>query len=484
MTQTGDQRERVRYRAPLIVAYQEGEHRILSGGSIVVEGDRIIAVGPGDSGAADREVVLPDQLIAPGLISTHAHLHESPIDKFVGAEDFDRSKFWNSSLYEVLSERAVALTEDVMTRAVDVSMVELIANGVTTVVQLGEVADYIADAVEAAGLRAFIGYGYRSAAWKTSDGHRLVYEWDEDAGRREFDKAANFTESIRGRAGGRITGVVYPAQVDTCTPDLLVESRRLADSLGVPLVTHAAQSQLEFAQILERHDRTPIEWLSEIGFLGERTILGHVVFIADSVHVNYPGDDLRLLAESGTTVAYCPWVLARTGILMDSYPRYLRSGVNVTLGTDTCSQSMVEAMRWAVVGGKIAHRRSAAVTARDAFDSATVRAADALGRADLGRISAGAKADLCFWRTDTLSMSPVRDPVRNLVYYAQPSDLSAVMVDGRFVMDGGAVLTCDRQSAVARLAETSTEFAKRWAGADWAGRELSEFTPPTYHAFS
>jgi hypothetical protein len=59
-----------------------------------------------------------------------------------------------------------------------------------------------------------------------------------------------------------------------------------------------------------------------------------------------------------------------------------------------------------------------------------------------------------------------------------------VMVDGRFVMDGGAVLTCDRQSAVARLAEASTEFAQRWAGADWAGRELSEFTPPTYRAFS
>ena len=52
------------------------------------------------------------------------------------------------------------------------------------------------------------------------------------------------------------------------------------------------------------------------------------------------------------------------------------------------------------------------------FNLATVYGANALGRRDLGKIEVGAKADLVLVNLETIYMSPVRDPIRNLVYGA------------------------------------------------------------------
>src|SRR4051794_23953120 len=119
---------------------------------------------------------------------------------------------------------------------------------------------------------------------------------------------------------------------------------------------------------------------------------------------------------------------------MESFQRYVDAGVRMCLGTDTAPQSMIDGMRWTAVTGKIASRRSDVSTARDVFDAATVNAADSLGRADLGRVQRGAKADLLFWDTTTPRMSPLRDPLRTLVYYATERDLRDVMVNGAWVM--------------------------------------------------
>jgi 5-methylthioadenosine/S-adenosylhomocysteine deaminase len=199
--------------------------------------------------------------------------------------------------------------------------------------------------------------------------------------------------------------------------------------------------------------------------------------------VNFAGDDLALLADSGTSVSYNAWCFLRRGIVMESFPGYVAAGVNMCLGTDTAPQSMIESLRWTAIGGKVAARRTDVSTARDVFDAATVNAAALLGREDLGRIAPGAKADLLFWRTDGFTMTPVRDPIRNLVYYAQPSDLAEVMVDGRTVVEDGEVLGADVPGATQRVQRAAERVWSRWPDADWAGRSLEQVAPQTYAAF-
>ena len=471
------------YRAGCIVAFQEGDHRILHDGCLVVEDDRIRHVGTGYDGPVDRTVEVPDRIVTPGFINTHAHLDESPIDKSV-QEDVGNRQFWLTGLIEVLPVEMAGLDEEGARSCVDYSLVELARTGTTTVVQMGGIADYVADAVEASGLRGYVAPMYRSGRWSTPDGKRVDYTWDSDDGRAGFDAAVAFVEKLRGRAGGRVQGLLAPAQVDTCSEALLRDSRAASDDLEVPISLHASQGVWEFQEMTRRHGRTPVEWLSDIGFLGPRTLLGHAIFLTGNSWVNFAGDDLSLLAASRTSVSYNAWCFIRRGIVMESFPDYIAAGVNMCLGTDTAPQSMIESLRWTAIAGKVAARRTDVSTARDVFDAATVNAARLLGRDDLGRIAPGAKADLLFWRTDGFTMTPMRDPVRNIVYYAQPSDLAEVVVDGHTVVEDGRVLGADVAGATRRVQEAAERMWSRWPAADWAKRSLDEVAPQTYAAFA
>lgn len=475
---------RTRYDAPWIIAHSsEGGtpgHRLLRDGSVVVDGDRVSYVGSERPADVDR-VVAVDRVIAPGFISTHTHMNESPADKSL-TEDIAKRQFWSTNLIEVLPPRAQALNEEDARACVDFSIMEHLQTGCTTVVQMGDQSRYVAEAAERTGLRAYIAESYRSGRWLTSDGRRVEYEWDEAAGWAGFERATALIDEISGRANGRIRGFLAPAQVDTCTEDLLVASARAAQELDVPVSLHAAQSLSEFLEMTRRHGRTPIEWLDDIGFLGPRSILGHVIFTTGSPWVNFHGDDLGLLADSGTTVAYNAWVMARNGIVLESFDGYRARGVNLTLGTDTIAQSMIESCRWTAILGKVVERRSDGTTAAQVFDAATIHAARALGRDDLGRIEAGAKADLVFWATDSLSMTPLRDPIRNIVYYSQASDVREVLIDGEVVYDENGVRGLDEEETAARIQRVGERVWASWQDHDWAGRTIEEHFPLSYPA--
>lgn len=470
------------YRAGCIVAFQDGEHRILRDGCVVVEDDHISYVGPAYDGSVDRSVDVPDRIVTPGFINTHSHLDESPIDKSV-QEDVGNRQFWLTGLIEILPTEMAGLDEESARACVDYSLIELARTGTTTVVQMGGLEDYVADAVEASGLRGYVAPMYRSGRWFTPDGKRVDYAWDEDDGRKGFDKAVRFVERMRGRGDGRVQGFLAPAQVDTCSEALLRDSRAASDDLGVPISLHASQGVWEFHEMTRRHGRTPVEWLSDLGFLGPRTLLGHAIFVSGNSWVNFAGDDLGLLAASGTSVSYNAWCFIRRGLVMESFPEYVEAGVNMCLGTDTAPQSMIESLRWTAIAGKVAARRTDVSTARQVFDAATINAAAVLGRPDLGRITAGAKADLLFWRADGFTMAPVRDPIRNIVYYAQPSDLDLVLVDGRTVVEDGEVVGADPAAAVRGVQRAGERVWSQWPSGDWAGRTLDQVAPQTYDEY-
>ena len=123
------------------------------------------------------------------------------------------------------------------------------------------------------------------------------------------------------RPGARITnpsrssGVVFPRQIDTCSEDLLRDSAEFARERNLPIMTHLSQSVNEFLEMVDRHGMTPVQWAHPNPFakFAPRT-LGHAIFIDEHSWLRWPTlDDLRLLAETGTTVAHCPSPFARYG---------------------------------------------------------------------------------------------------------------------------------------------------------------------------
>jgi cytosine/adenosine deaminase-related metal-dependent hydrolase len=237
---------------------------------------------------------------------------------------------------------------------------------------------------------------------------------------------------------------------------------------------------VEFNEMVARHGQTPIEWLDGLGVLATNTILGHAIIVGGSSWTNYPAGDVQRMAESGCSVAHAVWVFARRGILMESFALYRTAGINMSLGTDTNPQSVIEAMRWTAVASKVVERGTHATTAADVFDAATLGGATALGRDDLGRLAPGAKADIVSWKASSWGMTPLRDPVKNIVYNATAEDVDRVWVNGRLVVDGGRVLAVDESAVLRALQAAGERMWPRMKDHDWAGRSVDELSPPTY----
>ncbi|WP_159996306.1 chlorohydrolase family protein [Roseomonas sp. 18066] len=470
-------------RASHIIAYQDGGHRHLKDGVVVYENDTIIHVGRDFEGEVDHTIDATGKLVTPGFINTHAHLSESPLDKsFV--EDRGPRQFYLSGLFEFLTARDGAITDAARRACIAYSMPELLRTGTTTIMEIGWHGDVVAEHAERVGLRAYIGQGYRSGRWLTANGRTVEYEWLADDGLAGFNDAVSFVEKVEGRANGRIKGFLTPMQIDTCSEALLKRSADAARDMKLPLALHVSQSVPEFHEMTRRNGCTPIEWLQKIGFLSERCILGHCIIPGESSWANYQADDIGILADSGANVAHAVWVFARRGIAMESFARYQARGVNMTIATDTCPQSMIEAMRWTSVCSKIVDRRTQVATAADVFNAATLNGAKALGREDIGRVSVGAKADLLIWQGESMFMTPLRDPIRNLVFSATAEDLQTSIIDGRTVMENGIVPGYD-PIELGREVQKGAEAM--WAGMkerDWAGRDIETLSPSSFPAFA
>jgi cytosine/adenosine deaminase-related metal-dependent hydrolase len=272
--------------------------------------------------------------------------------------------------------------------------------------------------------------------------------------------------------------MLAPAQVDTCTAELMVDAADAAKELGVPCQTHAAQSVVEVREMFRRHGKTPIGWLDSLGVLGPHLILGHAMFLDHHDWIRMPDPvDLDLIAESGTSVAHCPNQFARGGMVLQHFGKYVRRGVNMGLGTDTFPHNFLDEMRWALVVAKIASGDVGATSLAEVFAAATVGGAKALGRSDLGRLAPGAKADFVLVDMAHPAMQPARDPLKSLVFTALERPITDVFVAGRRVVKDGRVLTIDLEASLAELTAAQARNMRGIPERDWARRSPEEAFP-------
>jgi cytosine/adenosine deaminase-related metal-dependent hydrolase len=254
-----------------------------------------------------------------------------------------------------------------------------------------------------------------------------------------------------------------------------------ARQLKVPVQVHVGQTVHEHMEIMRRHGQTPVEHLASYGMTGPQVTYGHAVYIAHHSSIRYADhDDLGLIADTGTNVSYCPWQFARRGRAMESFGGYLRRGINVTIGTDTLPHDMVEEMRWAAVISKVTTHDAGLPTAAETFTAATLGGAQALGRDDLGRLAPGAKADLVVFDGRTMNMRPMRDPIKNIIYYGGTRSIDMVFVDGKVLVEGGKVLEVDEYALGDRVQAAADRALARVSERDWAGRTHEQMAPLSF----
>ena len=411
-------------------------------GWLLVEDGAIAEVGACEEPEAVERLDLGGAVVTPGLVNTHHHLYQT----LTRARAQDADLFaWLRELYPVWS----GIDAEAEYVAARTGLAELALSGCTTVFDHHYVfprgrTGLIEAEVQAArelGLRLVASRG--SMDLGVSDGGLPPDELVEDVDSVLADTERLVSELHEPGPGARVQIAVAPCSPFSVTKRLMTESAALARRLGLMLHTHLAETAEEEAYCMELYGATPVEYLTDLGWLGED------VWCAHCVHLS--GDDIADFAGSNTGVAHCPTSNLRLGAGVAPVSDYLEAGIRVGLGVDgTASNERGDLLYEVKQALLVARGRGGprAMTVRDALRLGTRGGAAVLGRDDIGSLEPGKRADLAVWRTDGLELGGAEDLVAGLVLSA-PHRVDRLVVEGEDVVRGGALVHAD-EAEIAR----------------------------------
>lgn len=454
-------------------------HAYARGMDILLEGGRIAAVAHHDPDARvpDGTEVVDGRrlLVMPGLVNIHTHPTSALPARGV-REDHGVPEQQMTGLFERL--QAFRIDQAGQAAGMRLAYAELMSAGVTSVVDLSQPFPDWLGIMRESGLRVWAGPGFADAHWGMEAPQTVTWMWNRENGRTQFEAAKRVMQEAVADNSGRLSGIVFPAQIDTVGEDLLRQSAAWAAEAGLPFTTHISQAVVEVREMIRRHGITPIQWAAAIGLLGPRSILGHAIFVDEHSSIGWhTARDIGLVAEHGATVAHCPTPFALYGEHLKHFGKYRARGVNMGFGTDCAPHNLIEEMRLAIMLARGVARDVAAADTNSVFHAATVGGADALGRPDLGRLAPGAAGDVVLVDLAHPLMSPPRDPLRALLFHAADRAVQRVIVAGETVFANGRPTRLDVTEAAGILADSQAKMLRDARGRDYRGRSGDEIAP-------
>jgi 5-methylthioadenosine/S-adenosylhomocysteine deaminase len=468
-----------------VVGFDGTQHEILKDGLVVYDGNRIEFVGKNYSQGVDRKIDAQGCLVSPGFIDTHFHSGINASDYILN--DSTKVDFFAAN-YLAHGGPTREGAHSAHLKDVDVgqrfSLIHLLKSGVTTTFEIGGPGgepERFVDMVDEVGIRTATGPSYKNVSFFHDREGRLEYDWDDARGSEGLKNAVRFAKKFNGACNGRMSAMLFPGHVDSCTPDLLKQTKEAANDAGVRVQIHATINLFEFHTVMQRERCTPIELLQNIGFLDPQVSLSHCIFISGHSWLAYPyGNDLKIIADSGASVAYSPLKYLKLGITMESFDRYIKAGVNMGIGTDTFPKDILSDMRYAALASRVADKSFMSGHPRDVFNAATLGGAKMLGRDDLGRLGKGAKADIAIVNLRDLAFGAVRDPIRSLMESAVSRDVRTVIVDGETLVDNYKYLRLDEEELLDKVqakGEQVWDSVPKW---HWTGKTIDDVVPPSF----
>ena len=431
--------------------------------SILIEGNRIIAVGtiPADT-PVDFVIDGQQRFAIPGLINAHTHSPENYVR--ATAEGLPLEP-WLALLYgisEPYSPRDHYL-------CCLLGAIEMLLSGVTSVLDhFWMVPAPTLDALDAGmhayrdvGMRAGIAPLFRDAMYDVEAGEALGFHLQETFYGRLNDALPKVPEMIalqdeffrrwHGAEGGRLSCYTGPSGTQWASDDLLIESMAQARRHGGGLHMHLSETRLQDWAQRQRFGKTPVAWLAEHDLLGPDVSLAHSVWITDR--------DVQTIAEHGACVVHNPAANLKLGSGLAPIRKLIDAGATVAIGADGSASSdnqvLFEAMRLAALIHNPREDDSTRwITARDVVRMATDGGACVLLHPnDLGKIAVGHLADITLLDLSAPNLTPLNDPLKHLAYCETGASVHTVIVDGAIVVDARQLTTINVPDILAEISD-------------------------------
>ena len=432
--------------------------------ALVVEGDRIVAIGHTDQVLE----TYPDadiydgrgKALLPGLINCHAHMAAVLARGF--NEDFG---FPNSA---GLSVRPNSLLEgEEATLMVTVAALEAIRTGTTTIVENTGNISRSAAALAQTGLRCVFAESVRDSenvAGPMSPGGLANSETPRFSPKRRDEGLQRINDLFatwHGANQGRISVFPAAALAETSSPELLRAIRAFAEKHDLGYTIHLSQSVAEVDFMLRHHGLRPPAFLDKHGFLGPRLFAAHCRYVNDA--------DIALLGRTGTIISHQANMAANRGVI-PPIAKLREAGCPIANGTDNNTNDMFGVMKVALLTERISRDDVIPGTRpqpEDILEDATQGGARAVHQEKLlGSLEVGKKADLVVLDTRRAHLVPAGRIVSAWIHNGQPSDIESVMVDGQFVMRSRKVLTMDEDHIIAEADKVGRRI---WSQVEAAG---------------
>lgn len=432
-------------KAKYILTYKDGKHEMLEDACLVYEDQDIVFIGHDYDGDYDELIDESQNLLLPGFIDLDAL---GDVDHSLIFEGFPRERMrdlsWSRDYFENHRKEEISAEEEALKSLH--AYVHLIRNGITTAMPITSVIckknAETYEEIEAAahhagklGLRVYLGPSYLMKKPVLDDGKIVLLNISDEEQTHGLQNAQRFIETYHGAYDGLIHGAVLPERIEQQTEESLKASKQLADAFNVPIRLHAAQGLFEYEHIKAMTGLSSIAYLESIGFLGEKTLIPHCLYVSGSPYVDEKGDrDLDILLKTGTSVIHCPLVYARSGMAMQSFGRFRRKGVNLCMGTDTFPPDMIENIKIGSILAKYIDGDSEENGVLSYYEAATLGGARALGRDDLGRLAVGAKADMIVIDLQDFELGVLDEPFTSLLFNGHGRMVKTSIINGKVVM--------------------------------------------------
>jgi putative selenium metabolism protein SsnA len=423
------------------------ENKVIWDAAVVVEGDKISAVGA----SADMQRRYPDadvvdcsgKLILPGFICAHHHFY-STMARGMAIPGEPASNFVEI-LERLWWKLDRALSDEDITLSAQIPLIECIRNGTTTVIdhhaspgmREGSL-DLIEAAVRQAGIRA-------SLCYEVSD--RNV-----EAG--GIEENARFIKKI-GKGDGQIAAMMGLHASFTLSDRTLERCVAIARDGGVGCHIHVAEDAADREDSMQKYGVPTVMRLEKRGVAGAQTLFIHCV------HIDEP--EMERIAATGTAVVHNPESNMNNAVGVTPLLKLLKRGVLVGLGTDGMSSDMLAQMRCAYLLHRLANHdpRVAFTEAPGLLLQGNAEIARRQFGVQLGSLAEGRPADLAI--LDYRPPTPLNENnfLGHLIFGLVDAAVDTTVCRGQILMRNKKILVLDEERIAARSRELAPSMWQR-----------------------
>ncbi len=396
-----------------------------SEGYVAVDGNKVSYVGSvKPEGKFEKTVYANGDILVPGFVNSHTHI---PMTLFRGLGSNVPLDVWLNKYIFPIEDK---LNNDYVRAGAMCAIAEMIRGGTVSFSDMYFFCDIIAEAAYETGMKANI---------SRSISHFDPTEAPEDNYR--IPEMLEFYKNYNGIGNGRIKVDFSLHSEYTTTESMVRYISGLSKEYGTVLHIHMSETEKEQKECIERHGMTPVEYFENCGAFNSKVNAAHCVYATDS--------DIEILKKYKAVVSHNIRSNLKLGSGVMPFGKFKRAGVTIAMGTDGSASNNKLDMLCEGQTAAILHNGLACdptyVMAFDVLQAMTAGGKEAQGRDDRVGIQPGADADLVLFSADRAGMYPADDPLSEIMFSADRSDVRLTMADGEILYEDGEYTKLDTE---------------------------------------